>query len=121
MLAAGLRSGLGCARCRGVIELLAVTLQYTLDEVAHVLEQVPAVGDLHCFGRTAPCAIGVDLRAVAGDDLDTGMLDEPMREALCRTPRQQVDGDAALEVDEDGPVGVPLAPCLLYTSPSPRD
>jgi hypothetical protein len=45
--------------------------------VAHVREQVPAIGDLDSLGCTLPGAIGVGASAVTGDHLDAWMTLEP--------------------------------------------
>lgn len=42
-----------------------------------VLEQMPAVGDLRCTGRTTTGALSIDAGPVARDDLDARMVFQP--------------------------------------------
>jgi len=106
----GLARGTRCAGPPGgVLQRRTVAMEHALDHLPRVLEQVPTVGDLHRSRRAHSGALGVDLRAVARDDLDPGVLAQPLGEALGRTIVQQRDGSPTLQIDEDGAVGMPLA------------
>lgn len=80
------------------------------EDLAEVVEQVPAVRDLERAGGTfgdRPSVLG---RAVTGDDFDAGMGAEPRRDRVGRPVRQEIDGPPPLEVDEDRPPRSPSAP-----------
>lgn len=85
-----------------------LTGQESLDGLAPVLQEVPAIRHLH----RARCALadpfGVLRRAVTGDEFDTKIRVQPRREGRRFPVGQQRDRLAALSVDEDGAIGVAL-------------
>jgi hypothetical protein len=54
-----------------------MTLKHTFDGLAHVLQQVPSIGDLLGIGGGLGGGQGVGRRTVAADQLDAGMGREP--------------------------------------------
>src|SRR5829696_2475813 len=84
--------------------------QEALEHVREVVQEVPAVRDLH-GARGARGALGqrfaVDVGAVAGGELYLGMPPQPGEEALLRAFGQQVHHPPLLEVHEDRAVCVP--------------
>jgi hypothetical protein len=91
------------------LDLAAVALEEAFEHLAHVLEQVPAVGHVHGIGCGPGCRLGVGAGAVAADDLDAGVVFEPPLQRRAVASREQVDDLAALQVDQDGAVALPLA------------
>ena len=83
-----------------------MSLEHSFQGVARVLEEVPPVRDLHRIRRTLRGSLRVGFGSVAGDDLDAGVLLEPLGERGGLTPREKGYGSMALLVDEDGAVGV---------------
>jgi hypothetical protein len=81
--------------------------------VAHVCEQVPAIGDLGSLGRTLPGAVGVDAGAVTGDHLDAWVTLKPAGQGRGRAVWQEVDDTVLLQVAEDGAVALPAPPCPI--------
>jgi hypothetical protein len=67
--------------------------------------QVPAVAALHRVRQCAPDGLPVGARAVTGDDLDAGVLAEPVLDDAGGASFQHVDAPAGLGVDEDSRVG----------------
>jgi hypothetical protein len=87
-----------------------VALEQALGDLVRVVEDVPAVEDLHGVGRAQRRAAGVLRRAIADDDLDARMLRQPGGQARPRPLGQQVDRAARLQVDEHGPEPQPASP-----------
>src|SRR5262249_20945959 len=83
---------------RDRLDLATVTLEEAFEHLADVLEQVPAIGDLHGIGRGFGGGLGVGAGAVAADDLDTGVVLQPLLKRRAVAARQQVDDLAALEI-----------------------
>ena len=71
------------------------------ENLAEVVEEVPAVGDLEGVRCALGDRSGVLRRAVPSHDLDTGMILEPRRDGRRCPVRQEIDGPSPLEVDED--------------------
>ncbi len=63
-----------------------------------------AVRDLNGIRGALPRALGVGAAAVAGNDLDAGMLLQPGGQGLSLTVREQVDHAAAFQVHQDRPI-----------------
>jgi hypothetical protein len=91
-----------------------------LDGVAAIAEKMPAIGDVDRFGRALPCALGIHICPVSGDDLNAGMVAQPSGESLGLAIRQQVDDPVALEVDENGSIAAGAAPRPLINTKNPR-
>ncbi len=85
----------------GLPERGALTLEETLERVADVLGQVEAVGHLRRARRALPPTLGVGPAAIAADDLDAGVLDQPRGEGRGAAVGQEVDWSATLEVHQD--------------------
>ncbi len=91
------------------------------DRLAHVGQQVPAVGGLHGLGGAQGKAAGVVRRAVAGDSLDAWAAPKPLRQGPSGPVRQQVQHAAALQVHDNGAVWASLADRpLVYANPARR-
>ena len=84
-------------------------VQPALDCLAHVGQQVPAVGDLYCLGCADGGGAGVLCRAVARDHLHPWPLPKPFRHSWGRAVGQQVDHAPALQVHNDRAVCPTLA------------
>jgi hypothetical protein len=74
-------------------------LEHSFQSVARVLEEVPPVRDLHRIRRTLRGSLRVGFGSVAGDDLDAGVLLEPLGERSRLTPGEQGYRSMALLVD----------------------
>src|SRR5512135_583441 len=79
-------------------------LKDPLGDLAGVLHQVPAVGDLHGVRRGLAGSLGVDTGPITGDDLDARVLTEPCGDSRRLAVREEVDDVPPLEVDADGAV-----------------
>ena len=77
-----------------------------LDRLAEVLPQVPGVGHLHRLWGAGAGALRVGSGPVAADALHLGVSQEPGGQRPRVASRQDVDGTAALQVDQDGGVRV---------------
>ena len=69
-----------------------------------------AIGDLDCQWCAPPPSISVQTGSIAGDHLYPWMQAEPLREAIGGTHRKQVDHLQSLQIHEDCPVTLVLAP-----------
>lgn len=58
---------------RGLTDKAVPAVDETFNRLTEVLEQVEAVGNLHCLWRTISCALGISRRSVSTDDLDAGV------------------------------------------------
>jgi hypothetical protein len=74
-----------------------------------VLEQVETVRHLGGLRRTVPGAVGIGFRAIPRDDLYTRVGLEPLRARVALAVREQGDGLAALQINEDGAIRVAFA------------
>jgi hypothetical protein len=80
-----------------------------LDRLAHVGQQMPSVRHLNRSGRPDRDAAGILARPVAGDNLDPGLLPQPVGQC-CRTAlRQQVNNTMPLQVNDNRAVAAPFA------------
>jgi hypothetical protein len=77
--------------------------------IPQVLEQMPAIGHLHSIRRTLSGPLGIRPGPIPTDDLNSWMLLEPVGKRCGGAIRQEIDHGAALDVDEDRPIGVPFA------------
>ena len=81
-----------------------IVLQDSLGGFPQVLQQMPAVENLHGFRSAffdAPLVLG---GAVAADDLEGRILLEPGGQCFCGAIRQELYGAVAVEVHDDRPV-----------------
>ena len=83
-------------------------IQPTFDGLAHVGEQVPAVGDLYGPGSTEAGATGVLGRAVPGHDFDVWSLQEPAGQRRSGAVREEVGDAMPIQVHHDGAVAAAL-------------
>ena len=87
-----------------------VAIDNGTDGIAEIAQQMPAIGYLDRFRRALPDPVRVGTGAVACDDLDAGMLAQPISKGFGLPIRQQVHDLVTLEVDEDGAVATPTPP-----------
>lgn len=78
------------------------------DHLAQVDQQVPAVGDLDRLRGAQADAAGVLGRAVPCHHLDGVVFAQPSRQGLRSAVGQEIDNAARFQVDQNGPVGLPL-------------
>jgi hypothetical protein len=76
----------------------------TLHHFAHILKQVKAVGNLHRIGSAAAGSISILVRAVTGNEFDTGVLLQPLLDDLGRAVRLEIHWPMGIEVDKNGSV-----------------
>jgi hypothetical protein len=84
--------------------------QPALGHLPPVQQQVPPIGNLSSSRRSEPDAAGILGRAVTGDGANAATAPEPVGERRGAPVRQQVDHPPPLEIDQDGPVALALAP-----------
>src|SRR5512135_1041386 len=87
-----------------------MSLEQAFDGLAHVLQEMPTIGDLLGLGRRLGGGLRVGRRTVAADQLDAGVGLEPGPDGRSVTIGQEIDDVARLEVDDDGAVALPFAP-----------
>jgi hypothetical protein len=81
-----------------------------LHRLGQVADQVEAIVDLLRRRSGALTAIPVQQAPVPNDDLHSQMGVEPVREAVGRPTREQVDDASPVEIHQHGPVALLLAP-----------
>jgi hypothetical protein len=110
LLRAHARRSLLCGRdfvgCDRLLEVCAMTEQHVLECVASILEQMPAIGDLHSVGCSSPCSLGVHLGAVPRDEPHGRMRAKPLRDRVYIARGKDVDDAPSIEIDDDGSVAV---------------
>jgi hypothetical protein len=94
--------------------------QPAFQHVAHVRQQVPAVGNLDRLERADGGGAGVLRRAVACHHLDPGPLLQPGRDCCAGAVGQQVDHAPTLQVHHDRAVGASLAQRPVVHGHDPR-
>jgi len=72
--------------------------EHALDHLAHIGEEMPAVGDLGRLRSPLARAVGIGPGAVATNDRDAGMRAQPGGEGLRRAVGQQINRAVALEI-----------------------
>ncbi|SDA34596.1 hypothetical protein SAMN02799622_05865 [Methylobacterium sp. UNC378MF] len=80
---------------------------------AEIAQEVEAIKDLLGLRGTGAHALGEDLGAVAGDDLDTEMSPQPPGDTDGIPVSQQIDDGMPFEIDDHGPVAPPASPSPL--------
>ena len=85
-----------------------------LQRRGQVLEEVKTVRDLNGVGSSLPRALRVGAASVAGNDLYSGMLLQPLRQGLSPAVGEQIDDAAALEIHQDRAIllALPLGPVV---------
>jgi hypothetical protein len=92
----------------------------TFDGFAEVVPHVPSVGAVLGARSAVAGAVGEERRAVAADDLDTGVLAQPGGQRLGLAVGQQVDGLTGLAVEQNGAVPSALPRGELVHPQHPR-
>lgn len=87
---------------------------------AKIAQEVEAIEDLLGLRGTGAHALGEDLGAVAGDDLDARMGAQPSGDAPGVTIGQEIDDGMPFEIDDHGPVAPPASPCPLVDPDNAR-
>lgn len=77
---------------------------------AEIAQEVEAIEDLLGLRGTGADALGENLCAVAGDDLDTGMGPQPPGDTGGIPVRKQIDDGIPFEIDDHGPAAPPASP-----------
>ncbi len=70
---------------------------------------MPAIGDLDSGGCPVPSSFRIGSGPVTNDDLDPGMLLEPLGYRSGRSIRQEIDDVPAFEIADDGAVALTAA------------
>ena len=85
------------------------TFEQSPDGITQVLHQVPSVGDLESSGCSLRGSVGISAGSVTADNFDAGVLTQPGGERSSFAIRQQVNGAATFEINEDGAVAMPTS------------
>jgi hypothetical protein len=72
--------------------------------LGQAVPQLPAVADLHASGQRRADGLPVCPGTVPADDLDPGVLAQPVLDDIGGAVLQDIDAAAGLGVDEDGRV-----------------
>ena len=94
----------GASRCG------SMPVAQSLDRLAEVAEQVPAIGDLEGVRGTLTDAVGIGTGTIAGDNLDAWPLTQPGSDGGGLAVGQGIDHPVRLEVDQDRAVATPTRP-----------
>jgi hypothetical protein len=92
----------------------AMRTAHLLQGLSDILQQVKAVRDLDCLGGALTGAVRIGFRPIACNDLDSRMSLKPLRQGASFAIVQEGHGPAALEVNEDRPIGLafPIGPII---------
>src|SRR4051794_15097855 len=82
----------------------------TLDGRRQVDEQVKSICDLDCSGRTVRDTFGIESTSITADNFNRRMLPQPTFKRFSRPVRKQVHHPMSLEINQYGPVFLPLTP-----------
>ena len=77
---------------------------------AGVLQQVPPIGDLQRLRRAFGDCLAIAAAAIPAHDFDAGTLGKPGGDRASLPVRQEIDDLARLEITQDRPVTLALAP-----------
>jgi hypothetical protein len=80
---------------------------------------MPPIGHLHSVWRALRDAIGISAGTITGDDLDTGMLTQPVGDCRRFAVRQQIDDGILLEVHKHRAVSMTSPPCPIINPKHP--
>jgi hypothetical protein len=87
-----------------------VTTHSGLNGLTKVAQQMPPVGDLDSSRCTLSDPVRLGPGPIAGDNLNPGMLTQPLSEAVGLAIRQQVDHRMAFQIDQNGAIPATPAP-----------
>jgi hypothetical protein len=90
-------------------KVCAMTEEHVLECVAGVLEQMPAIRDLHSVRCSLPCSLGVHLGAVTRDEPHGRMRAKPLRDRVHVARGKNVDDAPSIEINDDGSIAVASA------------
>ncbi len=91
------------------MDLPTMAIDQSLHRIAEIAEKVPAVGDLDGDRRPVSGSFRIGSGSVANDDLDPGMLLEPLGDYFRRPIRKEIDDAPAFEIADYGPVALTAA------------
>jgi len=97
-------------------DLSPLSLEQLIHGRTGVLHQMEAIGHLHsvrCAGFGS-CSIGFG--AIAHDDLHSGMCSQPLGQGPRFAPREEIDGLARFQVDQNGGVALTTAQGQIINS-----
>jgi hypothetical protein len=87
-----------------------VTANNGLNGVAKIAQQMPPITHLNRVRSSLTDAVRVGAGSIAGNNLNPGMLTQPLSEAVSLPIRQQVDHCIAFQIDQNGPISAAPAP-----------
>lgn len=88
--------------------------------LTQAVEQVPSVRHLHRVGRAAACAISIESRTIAGDDLDPRPALQPARNTVSVTIGKQIKHAIALQIADDRSISLATTPSPIVDSDDGR-
>jgi hypothetical protein len=94
--------------CGGLAQGCPPAPEHPLKQLAHIGQEVEAIGNLDGIGRALTRTVSVGAGTITADHVDAGVLSQPGRQTLGGSVRQEFDRLATFEVYEDRPVA--LAP-----------
>jgi hypothetical protein len=87
-----------------------VTANDSLNRVTKIAQQMPPITHLNRIRCPLTDAVRVGTGPIAGNNLDPGMLTQPLSEAVSLPIRQQVDHRITFQIDQNGPIPAAPAP-----------
>ena len=83
------------------------------DRLTEILQEVKAIGDLPCLRGSFASALGIEPRAIAAYDLDSGTFPEPRGGRRRGAIRKNVDDLSSLEINHHRSVVDAFLPCPI--------
>jgi hypothetical protein len=87
-------------------ERLVMRLEHLLEDFHQVLQQMKPVGDLNGLRRPVARPVGIGSDPIARDDLHPRVGPQPRRQGLGLPVGPQGDRLPAVQIDQDGPIGL---------------
>src|ERR1700683_97438 len=98
-----------------------IPTKLALDGFAEVLHQMESIGDLPGLWRALTRGLGIEPGTGAADDVNVGVIFEPISRGRRRTIRQHVHNRTTLQIHDDCAVLVALPPCPVVDASHAHD
>ena len=79
--------------------------EHLFEGIGRILHDVEPVSHLYSLRRSLAHAVRIRSRPITADDINAGMVDQPVCQRLGAAVGQEIDEVVALQVGEDGSIG----------------
>jgi hypothetical protein len=100
-----------------LLNRLAMRLEQAGQCIPEVFEEVPPVCDLNSIWGALPSVFRIAASAIPTNNLNAGMVLQPLGEGLREAIWEEVDHCAAFEIDDDARVGLAFAKRIELSRP----